>query len=86
MMQQPGTVLKEFIDPLQSSISMLQDSLDKLNKNSDRRKDPIINPSVFDKKYSVKKFAHLEFIRKLVSDIYKITSIIVDGRKPVGAK
>jgi uncharacterized membrane protein (TIGR01666 family) len=86
MMQQPGTVLKEFIDPLQSSISMLQDSLDKLNKNSDRRKDPIINPSAFDKKYSDKKFAHLEFIRKLVSDIYKITSIIVDGRKPVGAK
>jgi uncharacterized membrane protein YccC len=86
MMQQPGTVLKEFIDPLESSISMLQDSLDKLNKNSDRRKDHIINPSAFDKKYSDKKFAHLGFIRKLVSDIYKITSIIVDGRKLAGAK
>jgi uncharacterized membrane protein YccC len=86
MMQQPGTVLKEFIDPLESSIHTLQQSLDKLNRTNGYRQDSAMNQTVVDKKYGDKKFAHLEFIRKLISDIYKVTSIITDGKKLAAAK
>lgn len=86
MMQQPGTVLKEFIDPLESSIHTLQQSLDKLNRTNGHRQDSAMNQAVVDKKYGDKRFAHLEFIRKLISDIYKVTSIITDGKKLAAAK
>lgn len=83
MMEQQSTILKEFINPLQSSIDILKNSLDKLDENNDLSKEIGIERATIDKKYGDRKFAHLEFIRKLILDIDKITSIIV-GKKELG--
>ncbi|MEO8823158.1 MAG: FUSC family membrane protein [Ginsengibacter sp.] len=81
MMELPTTILKEFIKPLESSIDKLQNSLDKLNENNNPSEDYEIKRAAVDKKYGDEKYAHLEFIRKLIFDIDKITNIIVDKKE-----
>ena len=86
MMEKQTTNLKEFIIPLESSIDILQNSLDKLDEKIGPLKYNQIRRSTFDKKLGDRKYGHLEFIRKLILDIDKITSIIVDKKELAPAK
>jgi uncharacterized membrane protein YccC len=83
--QQQNTDLKEFINPLESSITILQNNLEKLQNTGHVEKAEMNIPAI-DNRYKERKYSHLEFIRKLILDIDKVTSIIVDRKKPEVAK
>ena len=87
MMQQQTVISEELSGPLNSSIRILQNNLDKLNENSNEHENQEIDLSFTIEKYhEEKKFSQLEFIRKLILDINKITSIIVGKNDLVIAK
>ena len=87
MMEQKPAVEKVFINPLQSSIQSMKNSLEMLDENIILRENPVINISMgIDKKRESKKYAQLEFIRKLILDIDKISRIIVDKKEQLAAK
>jgi uncharacterized membrane protein (TIGR01666 family) len=83
--QQQAVDLKEFINPLESSITILQNNLEKL-ENTGHMENAEMNAPAIDKRFKERKYSHLEFIRKLILDIDKVTSIIVDRKKPEVAK
>lgn len=83
--QQQAVDLKEFINPLESSITILQNNLEKLQNTGHVEKAEMNIPAI-DNRYKERKYSHLEFIRKLILDIDKVTSIIVDRKKPEVAK
>ncbi len=78
MMQQQPATFKEFINPVESSIHSLQQSLQKLDENyADQKKEAYFNrPIEFDKNPARQWHLQLEFIRKLIFDIGKITALI----------
>ena len=78
MMQQQPVIFKEFINPVESSIYSLQQSLQKLDENYDTGKNSAyLNYSVdFEKNPKQQWHLQLEFIRKLIFDIGKITALI----------
>jgi len=78
MMQQQPATFKEFINPVEFSIYSLQQSLQKLDENYDIGKNPAyLNHSIeFDKNPGEQWHMQLEFIRKLIFDIGKITAMI----------
>ena len=87
MMEQPPTIEKALIKPLESSIERLQNSLEKLDKNNAHSFSSSLKlTNANEKRHGDRKYAQLEFIRKLISDIDKITSIIVDKKEPLVAK
>ncbi len=83
--QQQAVDLKEFINPLESSITILQNNLEKL-ENTGHMENAEMNAPAIDKRFKERKYSHLEFIRKLILDIDKVTSIIVGRKKPEVAK
>lgn len=85
IMQQPNTGFKEFINPLESFITTLKNSLKRLENNG-TQENTEIKSNAIGKRLKERKYAHLEFIRKLILDIDKVTSIIVDKKRPVVAK
>ena len=69
---------KEFINPVKSSINILEESLQKLNKNYSKENNPIdTNPFVAANKTVDNQLKEqLDFIYKVSTDIGKITSLM----------
>jgi hypothetical protein len=79
MIQEEPAELKEFLKPVKSSISILEESVKKLDKNYLPGNTHVISsPSALNAKIH---YAHLneqlEFINKVSTDIGKLTNLIV---------
>ena len=87
MMQHPKTLSKEFLNSLDSSMDILQNSLNQLNGHADASYNFEFNSlNNIYQDHDEGKFSQLEFVRKLILDINKITRIIVGTNKPAIAK
>lgn len=78
MMQQRPALFKELKNPVESSIYSLQKSLQKLDVNYKTENIPAFSShSIEFDKYPVRQwYFQIEFIRKLIFDIDKITTLI----------
>jgi uncharacterized membrane protein YccC len=78
VMQKHDPSFNELINPLNSSISSLEKSLEKLDRDYQPLKKLInIDQTIFvDKEEKKKNDSQLDFIRKLIYDIGKVTNLI----------
>ena len=78
VMKHPPGIFKEFIPPVEFSIAALQKSLQKMNGNYDAVTSPthLHHWDEWDQNHEQQLNVQLEFIRKLIFDIDKITSRI----------
>jgi uncharacterized membrane protein YccC len=79
MIQQEPAELKEFLKPVKSSISILEESVKKLDKSYSNDNIPVISsPPVLHKKIDDPHLnEQLDFINKVSMDIGKLTNLIV---------
>jgi hypothetical protein len=79
MIQEEPAELKEFLKPVKSSISILEESLKKLDNNySDDNIPVVISHPVLPKKLPDPHLnEQLDFINKVSMDIGKLTNVIV---------
>jgi hypothetical protein len=79
MIQEEPAELKEFLKPVKSSISILEESLEKLDNNYSDDSIPVISSHpVLQKKLPDPHLnEQLDFINKVSMDIRKLTNVIV---------